>query len=137
MEEMVTAIHGINMRLDKLVAAMHPTGAANGTGHAPEPQVQHTPNPANDANAALGLTAAAPPPPPANQALSEDMLMALIEPHLDNVTIKTAFQGVLAQMGIPRLPEARADQYAALYSAFSNVIAQHTTTTGGTQRSII
>jgi hypothetical protein len=131
MEEMVTAIHGINSRLDKLVAAMHAPGVTNGTGHSEpahsEPAPQQSQSAANDVLGLAGSNVAT------NPALTEDALMALIEPHLDNATIKTAFQGVLAQMGIPRLPEARPDQYAALYNAFSTVIAQHSSS----QRSII
>ncbi len=62
-----------------------------------------------------------------NAALTEDTLMSLIEPHLDNITIKTGLQGVLAQLGIPRLPEARPDQYQDLFNRFTAVIQQHTT----------
>jgi hypothetical protein len=50
--------------------------------------------------------------------------MALIEPHLANAAVKTALQGVLAQMGIGKLPDARPDQLNELFQRFQSVIAQ-------------
>lgn len=61
---------------------------------------------------------------PVQQAVSNEMLTALIQPHLANPAIKAAMQGVLAQMNIPGLPQAREDQYAELYQRFSAVIQQ-------------
>lgn len=69
--------------------------------------------------------AAAPPVTNGAGTVSEAQVMALIEPHLDNLALKTALSGVLGQMGIARLPEARPDQLPALYQAFQGIIAQH------------
>lgn len=60
------------------------------------------------------------------QTVTNDMLTALIQPHLANPNVKAAMQGVLAQMNIPGLPQAREDQYAELYQRFSAVIQQAT-----------
>lgn len=70
----------------------------------------------------FGLAAPAAPAAPA--AVTEAQVMALIEPHLDNAALKTALQGVLGQMGIARLPDARPDQYPELYTRFTGVIQQ-------------
>jgi hypothetical protein len=67
--------------------------------------------------------------PAAPAQVTEAQVMALIEPHLDNAAVKTALQGVLAQMGIARLPDARPDQYGDLYQRFSAVINQFKTQT--------
>ena len=75
--------------------------------------------------------AAAQPAAVEQPPLSEQALMALINPYLDNPTIKGGFSAVLTQLGIPRLPEARPDQYQDLYNRFTAVIAQH----GGAQSS--
>jgi hypothetical protein len=68
---------------------------------------------------------AAAPAATAPAQVTEAMVMTLIEPHLDNAPLKAALSAVLGSMGIARLPEARPDQYAALYQAFTGVIAQH------------
>jgi hypothetical protein len=62
--------------------------------------------------------------PAAPAAVTEAQVMALIEPHLDNAAIKTALQGVLGQMGIARLPDARPDQYPEMYQRFAGIIQQ-------------
>jgi hypothetical protein len=62
--------------------------------------------------------------PVQTQQVTDAMVMALIEPHLANAAVKTALQGVLQQMGIPRLPDARPDQLGDLYNRFQAVIAQ-------------
>ena len=77
------------------------------------------------------------PTPAANGAITEAHVMSLIEPHLDNAPLKAALSGVLAQMGIARLPEARPDQYPALYQAFQGVIAQHAAPAAAAAVSII
>jgi hypothetical protein len=67
---------------------------------------------------------AAAPQQPVQQAVTEADVMALINPHLANANVKAALQGVLAQLGIARLPDARPDQYAELYNRFNAVIQQ-------------
>jgi hypothetical protein len=62
--------------------------------------------------------------PVQTQQVTDAMVMALIEPHLANAAVKTALQGVLQQMGIPRLPDARPDQLGDLYNRFQAVLAQ-------------
>lgn len=69
-----------------------------------------------------GMTTAAPVQP---VQITEAQVMGLIEPHLENAPLKQALSGVLAQMGIARLPDARPDQYADLYQRFQQVIAQY------------
>jgi hypothetical protein len=68
--------------------------------------------------------AAANPVQPVQPQVTDAMVMALIEPHLANAAVKAALQGVLTQMGIPRLPDARPDQLNDLYARFQAAIAQ-------------
>lgn len=79
----------------------------------------------------------APATPATNGAITEAHVMALIEPHLDNVALKAGLSAVLQQMGIARLPEARPDQYPSLYNAFQGVIAQYAATPAQQPTSII
>lgn len=88
------------------------------------------------------VSAAAPADPfglaaPAATAVTDAMVMGLIEPHLDNAPLKAGLQAVLAQMGIARLPEARPDQLPALYTAFQQVIAQFSSPPAGAALSIV
>jgi 2-oxoglutarate dehydrogenase E2 component (dihydrolipoamide succinyltransferase) len=102
------------------VAAGIPAGApvpAAAAIPAPAPVAAPIPAPIDPFAAAPAATAPA--------QVTEAMVMTLIEPHLDNAPLKAALSAVLGSMGIARLPEARPDQYAALYQAFTGVIAQH------------
>jgi hypothetical protein len=62
---------------------------------------------------------------PQAPVLGEADIMNLINPYLSQDQVKAGFSEVLGQMGIPRLPEARPEQYAELHRRFSAVIAQH------------
>ena len=116
LEQVLAEVQAINTRLDTL----HPKG-----GVMPELTQQQPAMPAADPLAAAGLTAQPPAQPNIPANLTDDALMSLIEPYLANATIKTGLQQALAAMGIPRLPEARPDQFAELYQRFQAVIAQH------------
>ena len=116
MEQVLAEVQAINARLD----AMKPLGGVMPELQQQQPVQQATP-PADPLTAA-GLTAQAPAAP---TDLTDDKLMSLIEPYLANLTIKTGLQQVLANMGIPRLPEAKPEQYAELYQRFQAVIQQH------------
>lgn len=59
-------------------------------------------------------------------AITADAITALIQPHIANDTIKGALGAAMRAMGINALPETQPHQFAALYQAFQNVIAQHT-----------
>lgn len=107
MEQVLAEVQGIAARLD----ALQSKGGVM-------PELQQQQKPTLDAG---GLTAQPAVPP----NLTDDALMSLIEPYLENMTIKTGLQQVLAQMGIPRLPEAKPEQYEELYRKFTAVIQQH------------
>lgn len=64
--------------------------------------------------------------PPVQPQVTNDMITTLIQPHIGNPAIKAAMQGVLQQLNIPGLPQAREDQYPVLYQHFQTIIAQHT-----------
>lgn len=74
----------------------------------------------------LAFTAAAAQPAVQPQTVTNDMITSLVQPHLNNPTIKAAMQNVLAQMNIPGLSAAREDQYPALYAAFQQIITLST-----------
>jgi hypothetical protein len=70
-----------------------------------------------------GLSDLGATPTPAN-TVTDEMITELIQPHIHNPEIKASFQAVLAQMGIPRLHEAKPEHYAELYQKFGAIIAQ-------------
>jgi len=111
----------IESKLDQLLAAqaVHVQTPQQSMGLTPTPTPAPTPTPTPAADP-LAFT------PPAATAVTNDMITALIQPHLANPAIKAAMQGVLAQMNIPGLPQAREDQYPALYQAFQAIIQQAT-----------
>lgn len=57
--------------------------------------------------------------------VTADTITALIQPHIANPALKDALGAAMRGMGINALPETQPHQYAALYAAFQNVIAQH------------
>jgi hypothetical protein len=67
------------------------------------------------------------PPTLPEKVVTDEDITSLIQPHLNDPALKAGFQGVLQQMGIPRLPEAKPEQYAELHARFSAVIAQSAT----------
>jgi hypothetical protein len=74
---------------------------------------------------AMGTPTPTPSPAPTAVNYTDDQIMALIEPYLNNVPVKQDFQVVLQSMGIPKLIEARPDQYNELYQKFTAVIQKH------------
>lgn len=55
---------------------------------------------------------------------TQEMIVNLVTPLVENPTIKAALQGQMQAMGINALPEARPDQYPELYFRFQQVQAQ-------------
>lgn len=80
------------------------------------------------APAADPLSMGAPAQPPV--AVTGDMIMALITPHLENAGVKSALAAELAALGIPGLPAAREDQYAEIYQRFQRAIAANAAPAG-------
>lgn len=70
--------------------------------------------------------APAPVTTPTGTAIDSDAIMALIQPHIANDTIKTALGVAMRAAGVNNLPEAQPHQYPALFQAFQKVIADHT-----------
>jgi len=79
---------------------------------------------------ALGSFGAAPAAAPAQLApaapanVTDQMILDLITPHIGNEQTKAALGNVMRGLGINALPEARPDQYPALYAGFQQVIQQ-------------
>lgn len=69
--------------------------------------------------------APAAPVQPVQPAITDETVMALITPYLDNAPIKAAFTAQLQAMGIAKLPDTRPDQLPELYNRFQQVIQQH------------
>lgn len=111
-------IERIEAKIDQLIAASVQPAHNPAPSMGLQPQ-QPTPAPTPTVDP---LAFATPTPTPA-ATVTNDMITALIQPHLNDPAIKAGLQGVLAQMNIPGLPAAREDQYAALYQAFQAVIA--------------
>ena len=110
--------------MEQILAELQSINASiRAQGHAPAmPAATPAPAAATDPFAAAPAAA---PPPPAPTEVSEEQIMALIEPHLTNATIKSAMQGVLQTMGIARLPDTTPEQRPTLYRQFQAIIAQH------------
>jgi hypothetical protein len=66
------------------------------------------------------------PPTLPEKVVTDADITDLIQPHLSNPALKAAFQGVIQQMGIARLPEAKPEQYSELHQRFSQAIEQAT-----------
>lgn len=66
--------------------------------------------------------------PPAT--VSAEELTGLIMPHIGNEAIKAALGVAMRNMGVNGLPEARPDQYPALYASFQSVLTAHGVGTG-------
>jgi hypothetical protein len=124
MEQVLVELQTTN----KILSSIAQIGQAGQAANVAQPQVQEIAKTVQMAAAQAQQAAADPLARTVTNGsgqLTEDALMALIEPHLENITIKTGLQGVLQAMGIPRLPEARPDQYQELYNRFTAVIQQH------------
>jgi hypothetical protein len=118
MEQVLAELQGIkallnNMSITQDVSLPANPAMTNGSGAvAVDPFAMGTPTPT-------------PSPAPTTINYTDDQIMALIEPYLNNVPVKQDFQVVLQSMGIPKLIEARPDQYNELYQKFTAVIQKH------------
>lgn len=111
----------IEAKLDQLLA-----GTAHAAAAAPQTLAQQqTLAPAVQqpaANASLLGGAGAPPAayPPATQ----EMIVALVTPLVNDPNVKAALQAEMQAMGIAALPEAQPHQYPELYARFQRVQQQ-------------
>lgn len=109
----------------QIVKQMLANGAAQPAAAQPSNVVPITPAvvaaPATDA---FGMpVAAAPAAVPAN--MTEETVMALIRPHLENEAVRTALSVAMNEAGLQKLPDAQPHQYPDLYQRFTAVIAKH------------
>jgi hypothetical protein len=88
-----------------------------------QPSAQVIPMVQPNAGGLMDLGSTLPPTLPEKVVTDADVT-DLIQPHLANPALKAAFQGVIKQMGIERLPEAKPEQYAELFQRFTAVIQQ-------------
>ena len=103
LENMQGAIVALQQEVAALKAAMSAAPAAAANPFAPP------------------TAAAAAPAVPAN--VTDEQIVQLITPHLENDAIKAALGAEMRAMGINALPEAQPHQYSELYGRFQRVIA--------------
>jgi hypothetical protein len=120
LEQVLAELQGIkallnNMSITQDVVIPANQAKPNGSG---QPQTVAVSDPFN-------MSTPTPTPSPAAVSYTDDQIMALIEPYLNNAPVKQDFQVVLQSMNIPKLIEARPDQYNELYAKFTAVIQKH------------
>jgi len=115
----------MNAKLDAIIKSLAAGTHVNGAGAAAEP----------DPFAMPGTGPAAQPPAAVNA--TDEMIMALIQPHLSNATLKAALGAELTAMGINGLPNAQPAQYNEIFSRFQRVIGAAGTAPAGGSMSLV
>jgi len=111
----------MNAKLDAIIKSLSAGTHVNGGGAEPDPF-------------AMPGTAAQ---PPAAVNATDEMIMALIQPHLSNATLKAALGAELTAMGINGLPNAQPAQYNEIYQRFQRVIGAAGTAPAGGGMSLV
>lgn len=116
----------IEAKLDQLLSGTANTLAAQQPQA--QPQTFAQPQQAQQAQQAgmgvLGAPAAAQPPQTGYPPATQEMIVGLVTPLVNDPNTKAALQAEMHAMGVPSLPEAQPHQYPELYARFQRVAQQ-------------
>lgn len=113
----------IEAKLDQLLSGTANTLAAQQPQA--QPQTFAQPQQAQQAGmGVLGAPAAAQPPQTGYPPATQEMIVQLVTPLVNDPNTKAALQAEMHAMGVSALPEAQPHQYPELYARFQRVAQQ-------------